>query len=149
VNRRQIAAVCYGLTAFLLVLGGVIYLSRGQFMPYHAVALGRSWNELGSEFQTLWLAAMRVIGSGMLATGGALLILLAIPFRQGRRWADYAIPVIGLIFLLPGISATYMVRSNTPANPPFGMAVVEAILLLGGFALTFRSAEPVEDARGA
>jgi len=30
---------------------------------------------------------MRVLGSGMLAVGGALLVLLAIPFRQGRRWA--------------------------------------------------------------
>lgn len=148
-NRRRIAAVCYALTAFLLVLGGVIYLSRGQFMPYHAEALGRSWNELASEFQTLWLAAMRVIGAGMLATGTALLILVAIPFRRGRGWADYAIPGIGLVFLVPGISATHMVRSSTPGRPPFGIAVAEAILLLVGLLLTFRSANPVEDAREA
>ncbi len=143
--RRWIAAVCYTLTALLLLLGGAIYVSRDRFMPYHAAALGRSWNELPSEFQTLWLAAMRVLGSGMLATGTALLILVAVPFRRGRRWADYAIPVIGLIFLVPSISATYVVRSSTPGRPPFGTAVAEAILLLAGFALTFRSAKPMEE----
>jgi len=43
-NNRKIAAVCYAVTALLLLLGGVMYLSRGQFMP----TTPKPWAEAGA-----------------------------------------------------------------------------------------------------
>lgn len=46
------------------IVFGFVYLFKESFMPYHAVALSSSWEELNPAFQTLILALMRAAGGG-------------------------------------------------------------------------------------
>ena len=60
-------------------------------MPYHSLALAKSWSEIEANTQTLILALMRVAGGGFISTGIAIAILLCIPFQAGETWAIYSI----------------------------------------------------------
>ena len=92
-KRMKVAFCCHLLVVLYLTLG-LIYLFRSEFMPYHAVAVGRSWSEVDSEIQILLLALIRALGGATFTAALSMGILLFIPFRQGIRWARWAIPVL-------------------------------------------------------
>ena len=135
-GRQKVTFLCYLLAVSLLIVFGLMYLFRSEFMPYHAVALGASWSELDPAFQILLLALMRVVGGGFLATACAMGILLLKPFRQGIRWAYWAIPAIGLVASFASLYATIYVTRNTPASPPWIAAALGALLLVMGLILS-------------
>lgn len=59
---RRVAMAGYIMSAIPLALFGAIYLTRSEFMPYHAAAVGQSWGEVAPGFQVLLLAMMRAVG---------------------------------------------------------------------------------------
>ena len=130
------AFVCYALVAFFLIIFGAIYLTRPTLMPYHLDAIGRSWADLDASMQTLFLALMRVAGTGFLVTALSMLMLLLIPFRAGEIWASYAIPAVGLVQLLFTLYVTMYVRKYTPGSPPVGMNILGVGLLILGFIMS-------------
>jgi hypothetical protein len=83
--------------------------------------------------RVLILALMKVSGGGMLATGVAALVLLAIPFRAGEAWSFYAIPLIGLCTSAGSLYATILVKTRTPGSPPIGLASLSLMLIIVGF----------------
>lgn len=129
----NIASTCYFLAAALMAAFGGVYLFRSEFMPYHADALGMGWNSVDRTVQVLILALMRVAGGGWLATSLALVVLVKVQSRQNLRWMRWAIPAVGLTVSLPTLYATYYVAHNTPANPPWFVALIGIILLTIGF----------------
>ncbi|HSR31012.1 MAG TPA: hypothetical protein VLY63_10640 [Anaerolineae bacterium] len=132
-TTSRVALVCYGISAFVGMLFGVIYLIRPRFMPYHSEAVQSSWTDLDQNMRILILALMRVSGAGLLATGIAVLVLLAIPFRAGEAWSFYAIPLIGLCMSAGSLYATILVKTRTPGSPPVGLASLSLVLILIGF----------------
>jgi hypothetical protein len=136
IGRLKVAFLCYLLALPFPLIFGLIYLFRSEFMPYHAVAVGQSWSEVDPAFQILILALMRATGGGLLVTACAIGALLFKPFRQGIRWAYWAIPVIGLISSLSSLYATVYVARSTPASPPWKAAALVTILLVIGFILS-------------
>jgi hypothetical protein len=94
------------------------------------VAVGRPWAEVSEEYQVLILALMRVSGGGWLATSVGILLLLLFPYRKGKFWAYLGIPAIGLSALIPTLMATLHVKENSPATPPYLLAVVLIGLLI-------------------
>jgi len=129
------AFTCYALAALISMAFGVNYLFRSQFMPYHREAVGRPWQKLDRRMQTLLIGLMRVAAGGMLAEGLSMLILLAIPFRAGESWAQYAVPVIGLVGALPTLYATILIRSRTQAHTPVLACSAGIALVAAGFIL--------------
>lgn len=131
-RRKNAASIIYGITAFVSLILGSIYLFSSQFMPYHADALNTNWAELDSQHQTLLLALMDVAGAGWIALGVVLLALIGIPFRRNEPWAGYVIPLMILIFYVPTLMATLSVLNHTPATPPwYGNAIACASALAG------------------
>ena len=131
--KRTVAFCCHLLAALSLLIFALVYLFRSEFMPYHAVAVGQNWAEVDPAFQVLTLALMKVAGGGWLATALAVIILLLIPFRKGARWADWAIPVIGLPASVSSLYVTLYVAHHTPASPPWIAAALGTMLLIVGF----------------
>jgi hypothetical protein len=135
-TRTKLAIGCYGAAYLLFAAFAVIYLLRPQFMPYHAVAVGMPWEEVGRPFQVLILGLMRVVGGGLLAAAFAGALLLIWPFRQGASWARWAIPAHGLIVACSSLWGTLYVQLNTPARSPWLAAVISIVLLVVGWALS-------------
>jgi len=134
--RMKVGFWCHLLATFLIGIIGLIYLFRSEFMPYHAIAVGKTWAEVDPAFQILLLALIRVLGGAWIATALAMGVLLIIPFIQGIRWARWAVPAIGLVAEIPGLYATLSVTLNTPATPPWKGVVLIIVLLVAGFILS-------------
>ena len=133
--RKKAAGLSYGIIAVVsLILGGV-YLFRQSFMPYHADAVQKSWNAVEAGNQVLISALMTVAGGGWFTVGVVLLLLLAFPFRNDRRWALHAIPAVILLFYLPNLWATLTVLQSTPGNPPWQGNVFACISAILGYSL--------------
>ena len=134
-GRHLVAAFLYAAMAFVSLVLGAIYLFRDSFMPYHAVALGKTWGELGPATQTLLKALMEVAAGGWLALGALVLLLVAFPIRRGERWARLAAPAALLLFYVPTLLATLSVLHQTPASPPWRFNVVACLCAAVGLLL--------------
>src|SRR4051794_29416038 len=99
--RMKVAFGCHAIAYLLFAAFAAIYLLRPRFMPYHEIAVGMRWEEVGRPFQILILGLMRVVGGGLLSAAFIGAILLFWPFRRGISWARWAIPAHrGLLFAL-------------------------------------------------
>lgn len=123
---------CHGGAVVMLVLMGLTYALRKKFMPYHAIALGKEWEELDVPQQTIFLGSLRIIGNAWLAVSLALGLLLHFGFSAGLKWAIYGVPAIGLLACVPTLRAVLLVRATTPASPPRGAALIPIALFLAG-----------------
>lgn len=81
---RRVAMTGYIISAIPLALFGATYLTRSEFMPYHAVAIGQSWGEVAPAIQVLLLAMMRGLGGTFLALAVAVVAIALKPFREGQ-----------------------------------------------------------------
>jgi hypothetical protein len=63
-------------------------------MPYQTDAIAKRWNTVRGADQVLISALMTVGGGGWFTAGVVLLLLLAFPFWNDRRWAVWAIPAV-------------------------------------------------------
>lgn len=132
----QLSFFCYLLAAILSLLFGIIYLTRSEFMPYHAVALGKQWTELEGNLQTLILALMRVAGGGFLATGIGVILLIFTWLVTREEWLLFVIPTTGLVTSLCSLYATLLVKTRTPGFPPVRLTLLSISLLLTGLVLS-------------
>jgi hypothetical protein len=137
-QRKWAAGLSYGITAIVSLILGGIYVLKRSFMPYHAEALSRSWGEVEAATQVLISALMTVAGGGWFTVGVVILLLLAFPFRNDRKWAVYALPAIILLFYLPNLWATLSVLQQTPGTPPWQGNVVACLSAVVGIALYLR-----------
>ena len=139
-KRMKIAFGCYLLNTLNMAAGGVVYVLTTQFMPFHAIAVGKTWDQIDPAFQVLLLTFIRVIGGGVITVALSMGILLFIPFRQGIRWARWAIPAIGIFYVLMAyLYPLLSVALNTSLTPPWGGAVSSMILVVAGFILSLES----------
>lgn len=131
-TRMRIAFGCYLAGTLIVTAFGIVYLFRSEFMPYHAVAVGRGWEAFDPAVQVLLLALMRAVASGCLAVAVLQIVLLLVPFRQGATWARWTMTGAGLLMCAGSLYAMLLVKLNTPANPPLFGPILGAVLLLLG-----------------
>lgn len=135
-TRLTIAYHCHSTGSAILALMGLVYLARKKFMPYHAVALDRTWEDLDVPSRIIFIASMRIIGSAWLAVAIVLAILLRYGFREGLHWAIYAVPLVGLTASIPALLAVLRVKSKTRASPPWPLLAVVVGLFLTGLLMS-------------
>jgi hypothetical protein len=134
----SVAAIAFGLRS----------LFSPQLMPHHLQVIGRSWNELDSRLQMMFLGLLRLGGLGQLSTGITLGLLTLIPFRHGQRWAYWAIPLIGVGYAAPAAYNAYALHHATQAETPWKVIVMLVVVLLGASLLTVKSAGPADAVLG-
>ncbi|MEE3216341.1 MAG: hypothetical protein VX259_12305 [Pseudomonadota bacterium] len=129
---------CHSLAALILVAFGVVYLSRSEFMPYHAAAMGSDWVSVDGGTQQVLLALMRALGGACLGVAALVGTLLWGPFRRGERWATLTIPMAGLLLCATSLYAQLGVALKTAASPPMLPVLVAGALLLVGLLMSLR-----------
>lgn len=135
-TRTKIAFVLFALAYLVSAVFGLMYSTRSEFMPYHALAIGTEWSALPTSYQVLFLALLRVGGGGMLATATAGAFLLIIPFRAQVAWSRWALlAVIGITSALT-LYATLTVDQLTPADPPWIAPALTLVFAAAAAALT-------------
>jgi peptidoglycan/LPS O-acetylase OafA/YrhL len=134
--KRRVAFVCYLCVSLLLMGFGVRYYFGGQLMSYHLEAIGVPWESLPETVRFMFLLFMQGVGVGFICVSAAMLAMLFIPFRRGERWADLALPGIGLA--VSGMLSVMMcsIMQHTTAEPPMTTVLVTCGVLLFAAALT-------------
>lgn len=146
--KHMISFLCYAIFLLISFVYALVYLSRTEFMPYHAVMLEQDWSELSIKYQNLILGLMRALGAGWLSLSIVMGFLLFKPFREGRKWAYWAIPVSALPAVLANLYIVMNMILVSPASPPWLVVVFNAILLLTGFFLSVTERSDVNNAQG-
>ena len=119
---------CNLLSLSIVGVVGLVYLRRRQFMPYHSVAVGQTWEQASPGYQALVLGLMHAVGGASLCIALLQLVLLLIPFRQGAAWAIWLVPISGLLFAATSLLAMRHVGRNTPAKPPTHLPMASGVL---------------------
>jgi uncharacterized membrane protein YuzA (DUF378 family) len=129
VQTTQLVATTLYLVVYLLIfLSGVAYLFNSRFLPYHAAAAGKQWDEVDRPMQLVLQTMLRVIGGLMASvgfTGAALVVLL---FGSGEDTARYLTPVPAIAFGLPALWASVTLRRDSGAKTPIKEALGIIIL---------------------
>ena len=129
--RIRLAAAIYLFCGVVSVVMGGIYLFRSTFMPYHSVAISRSWGELREVEQVLFNALLDVAGAAWTTVGLLTIVLTLIPFRKRETWARWTVPLANTAMYVPILLATLAVLGGTPATPPwYGNALMLTMLAL-------------------
>lgn len=125
--------------ALLSIFFGVRYLRTKEFMPYHAVAAGKSWSELDLGVQTIILGMLKIVGGGLTTYGLALLWLL-VPLNRGESWAAWAALTLTATAVLPTLYVTIALRRFQPkAKTPVVPTLIALALALAGVAAALLS----------
>ena len=128
---RSIAFYLYCLALLPGFVYGILYLNRNRFMPYHAAALGRTWDELDLRLQTLLIGLLKIVGGCMFTCSTAGVILLWIPFRVGDVWTNWTLLAIVCCAGIPAVYSTFLIHAKTGAATPRAAALtVPAIGIL-------------------
>jgi hypothetical protein len=135
-TKTRVAFGCYLAAIAGLGSWGVVYLFRGDFMPYHAVAAGMPLSEVPPPFQVLVLTLYKLTGAAWVVIALSLLVLLFGPFRQGALWARRAIPALILIQGAGVMNAMAYITLNSPATPPWAFTIVVIVLTIVGFSVS-------------
>lgn len=135
---KKLPLALYALALLPMYLGGIIYASTSQFMPYHAVAVGHDWQSLEPGIQTLILAALHAGGGLILIAAIVMSLILAIPFQQGHKWALNTVPIIGIGCMLIILRAAIYVDINTPAAPPWSVLVIIIAVLITAWIMSLQ-----------
>lgn len=141
----KVAFAIYLVTCLGLLVTGAVYVATTRMLPYHAAALGQSWETLDSRTRVLYLASAHAFGAATLVVAAALLLLLLVPWRRGARWARIALPGLALGWVLPLLAITLGVRAATGAEPPTLPLAAGAVLIALAAALSLL--EPAADVR--
>jgi hypothetical protein len=131
------AVVAYLIPTVGLLLQGLLYVTTPRFMPYHADALGTTWEELPANYQGFVLGVLKAMGAGSVAVSVALLIMILIPFRRGHAWARWAVPVVGVLFTALTLYGALTIATRTPASPPWLQTCGLIALYLLGALITY------------
>ena len=59
-----LAAACYSLCSVVALLIGLKYLTRSEWMPYHAAASGARWGSFDARMRLTLVTLIQVGGSG-------------------------------------------------------------------------------------
>ena len=122
---------------------GVGFLLRSEFTPYHGAAAGMHWSEVPANFQTVILAMTKLAGGLWVASALCVLVLLLIPFRQGARWAFWAVPLLMLAQYVAPMPAMMHLTANSPSTPPWalttGCIIVTLVALVVSISATRRA----------
>ena len=131
--KNKIGSIINYLSAFPLLVFGLIYLFKDSFMPYHSEAVSLQWDEVDKNIQILILALMRAVSGGQILAG-VMVIWLQLKFNESKlTWIPTLILIAGVIVGLTSLYATIIVRTNTPGNPPTFLVITCLVGLFIGY----------------
>jgi len=127
-----VAVICFSMVILIGIVFALLYLFRRKFMPYHADAVEKSWEDLDEKTRVLIIALMRVAGGGWMASSIAIGMFMYLFILEGDRLSAPGMVVIGLAVSIPTLLATLIVKRRTKANPPVFAVVLAIVLMLAG-----------------
>jgi hypothetical protein len=137
----KLAIALYCLVGAITILGGVGYLLRPAYLPYHERATGVAFEALSAEHQGTYLGLLKGGGAGGVTVGLALILLSTVGLREQQASAFWMLPVFSIVYLSTLNYSTYYTNSTTQGGPPLvvGMTLMAVVAVAAGFSYLDRS----------
>ena len=127
---KKVAFILLTIMAVFHMIFGVIYLTANEFMSFHAAAVSTQWDELGSGFQVLLLALIKLAGSAGLIAGLVNFTLVVYCFKKSYTPLVWLAPISATLFQFCMHYVVYQVDSKTPGSPPLTWVTFGSCMLL-------------------
>jgi hypothetical protein len=138
---RKLAVALLVVVALGSSQSALRYLFATEFMPYHAVIIGKSWAQIDPSTQFMLLTMMKAMGAGTLAVAMAILCF-AYRAAIGERWAGWAALFVGSCIWVPVLYLTMAAKAAKPqAQPPSEVVLGSLLLLLAAAILLWLAKE--------
>lgn len=132
----HITSICLNLVgSMMLVAFGIRYLVASRAMPYHLVAMEKTWDDVDSGTRAILTALMRCVGAAFLAVGVASLWIVCCALSRREIWANIGLVCVYVVLLIPVTAAMRRVRRRTRGRPPIAVSLVGLLLGLLAFGL--------------
>jgi hypothetical protein len=135
-----LALFSYALAFFITMVFSLVYLRRSDFLPYHGVAVARTWDMVDSRMQLLIMALIKVIGWGWLAVAIAgFMLLYPLLWRNADLPQLIMFQVFCLVAVTPPVAIAIYVHRITDAPTPIKTGLLVVLLTLSGFTFALLS----------
>ena len=132
-----IGTALFGLLIVFTILFGFAYATRKTYMPHHAEAAGKRWEELDARMQWLARTYVNALGGGCVAVGALCVGLLAIHVQQPQQLAVISLAIgLALHWGYIGFMAWRLQRA-TGANTRWRVSIMVLALTLIATALSW------------
>ena len=92
--------------------GGIAYITATTLMPYHLEYVGMSTADIQNfspKLHNLIVVLIKLVGAVATIFLSSAIVIFLIPFRRGERWAWITTFVLGLLYLISVLAATFYV----------------------------------------
>ncbi len=115
---------------------GVRFYLTQEYMPYHAQAAGKSWNEVDPRLKPVFIVLMRVLAGGTLGVGLAGLWMTFL-WYQGLPLPVLLVALPGLVLGLVSLQAVFLLKAAGGRDAPLaqigGLVAMAVVALVLGF----------------
>jgi hypothetical protein len=126
-TRTRIGFIVYFAILVLLAIRG-IQLLAGQFLPYQATIVGMPWADIPPNFQLIIAFLNKYAGGVLVVFCLCISTLLLFPYRQGARWAVFAVPGLLLAYCTASANSMTQVLFAEPPIKPIAVFVVAIVV---------------------
>lgn len=144
----RLSLVIFLVSGSALVGTGLLYLTAGEFMPYHAQAIQTDWSDLDPNYQGLFLGLLKGLGTGALIAGLATVTMAATALRGSPQPYVLLLPLVCLGYTTLITYATYGVSSRTAGAPPLIPGILAVLVTASASVLLCVASRTATDSRG-
>jgi hypothetical protein len=133
---QLIPPALYALVGLVSLLMAWKTLTGRKFLPFHAEASGKTWEEFDERMHAFILAMMRLTGLGFLLTG---IMMLSFPFAELYHpsvFIRFAVPALAELFCFGLFLINYRLYKQTGANTPWKNSIIAMGIVLAGILIS-------------
>jgi len=131
-----LSSVLYFFVGVISLVMSIKNLTAKTFLPFHAQAIGKPWDQIDKQFQYLIQTLMKLTGMGFLVVA---LILLVLPISNifiKSSIVTFLVPVTSGLFCFGLYLFNYRLYRSTNAETPWKNSLMAIFVIIIGFILS-------------
>ena len=121
---KNISTALYLIINLIAFTMSMVFLSAGEFFPYHAEASGMGWSEIPTGLQLVLMSLIRLAGLGWLVFSLILGFLTVYYYHiRNEIMAYFIIPALIIVYFGGVFGITFYVSLQTHANTPWTSSI--------------------------
>lgn len=125
--------------ALIFFVFGIVYLYKSKSLSNNCNTVQKKLAEVNGESKILIFALMRGAGGGAIAVAALTFWLQWQYLTRTVAWIPLSIVIDDLLFYLPSLNATSMVKRKTTVKPPVFLLSLAMLLIILGYFLNIQT----------
>jgi hypothetical protein len=136
IGLRVVVLVLYLLVALVALSMARTGLTAQRMLPFHELAAGISWDDVGSGLRAVLLSLTRTVGLGFLVVALLLIVFPIVQFVHPGSATAYGPPALALLYCGGLAVVNHRLEAATSSPAPWKGSLCAAGLITLGMGLT-------------